>query len=166
MGTLAKRAKSMEVFKSVNDILRFALAKEQATKQFYLDLSKIVHDQATQAIFKALANEESKHETAIELELIKIGKIVKPFHYNLSDEIASDLSQINESTKNMTVLDALKLAMDKERTSFQLFTDMMSLTEDRESKEIFYHLAEQEIRHLIRLETEYEALSPKQNKSI
>lgn len=145
----------MGKFNSTNEILQFALAKEKASIQFYQVLSEKVTDSATQAIFRALVKEEQKHATAVELELMKDGCVVSP-----DDSESSGNLEMNSEVRSMDYLDALTLAIQKERTSFQLYAELMALSDQPEAREIFYQLAEEEVRHILKLEQEHKALSP------
>ena len=65
-------------FKSVSEILRFALGKEKASFQFYADVAARVKDAVTQSVFEAIGKEEQKHIEMMELELMKVGVTVYP----------------------------------------------------------------------------------------
>ena len=77
-----KRETPME-FKSVRDLLNFAITKEQASQQFYRDLASQVKDTNTKKMFQAFSVQEEKHEEALKLEIIKQG-------YTLSREIEAE----------------------------------------------------------------------------
>ena len=51
---------------------------------------------------------------------------------------------------------ALILAMKKEKAAFQLYTDLAAETEDPEVKAIFEGLAQEEAKHKLRFEVEYD----------
>lgn len=56
--------------------------------------------------------------------------------------------------------DAFDLAMQRQRCSFHLFSELMAGAENPEAAEVFFSLAEREMRHLIQLEKEYKSLFP------
>ena len=56
-------------FSSVEDILKFAIAKEAAAYQFYMRHAKLFKNEATRRMFEALANEEIKHKEKLQQEL-------------------------------------------------------------------------------------------------
>jgi rubrerythrin len=148
-------------FQSIYEILRFAMARENASRRFYLDLSRSVTNPGTQAIFEALANAESRQLEAVRLELFKIGSTVPPSEPSPDSASPQDLSGVNHQIRQMSAADALKLAMRKQKASFQMFAELMAHTDNPEAAEILYGLAEEEMRHLLKLEKEYKALAPR-----
>jgi rubrerythrin len=61
-----------------------------------------------------------------------------------------------EPTATVTYQNALILAMKKEKAAFQLYTDLASQTDDAEVKQIFEGLAQEEAKHKLRFEVEYD----------
>ena len=61
------------IFNSVRDILLFAISREQASSDFYYDLSLQMANTSTKAIFEVLSKEEIKHAKSLEFELLKQG---------------------------------------------------------------------------------------------
>ena len=51
---------------------------------------------------------------------------------------------------------ALILAMQREKQAFRLYTDLAELTDSSELKEVFLSLAQEEAKHKLRFEIEYE----------
>jgi rubrerythrin len=49
-------------------------------------------------------------------------------------------------------------AMEKEKTSFRLYIDMLGMVEDKQSRQTLMELAEEEARHKMRFEVEYDKL--------
>ena len=60
-------------FRSVREILCFAMNKERSSSLFYQDLADQMSDCATKAIFEALSRQVLKHVDALRLEMIKHG---------------------------------------------------------------------------------------------
>lgn len=150
-------------FHSVEEILRFAMARENLARQFYLELSKAVTNPGTQAIFEALAHAEQHQQEALKLELFKIGSTVSAVEGE-PGQPAQPPFQINHKTREMSALEALELAMKNQRTAFRMFAELMAHTDNPDASEILYGLAEQEMRHLIELEREYKSLHPREDK--
>jgi len=65
-------------FKSIADLLHFAISKEQASRQFYMDLALRAKDTGAQKIFEAIAKQEEQHEEALRLEVLKQGYTLGP----------------------------------------------------------------------------------------
>ena len=54
-------------FKSISEVLNFAMSKEKASEQFYLDLAEQMDDHMTQAVFRTIAAQEKNHVAALEV---------------------------------------------------------------------------------------------------
>ena len=147
-------------FKSVAEILRFALSKEKASLQFYIDVASRVTNVATKCMFEAIEKEEQKHIEAIELELMKLGVTVYPEKdMRESDFEWSESLEIDQGDENMDYRDAIYVAIQKEKAAFQLYTQVLGMVQEPEYRKIFMELAQEEMRHLMQFEREYQALS-------
>ena len=147
-------------FDSIEQILEFAIVKEEASRQFFIDMSQRMEDDMSRKLFKALAKEELQHRTQLELELMKTGKVV-PKVYDESSRTKADYTLDEEFSNDMGYTDALLLSMEKEAASFRLYVDLMKVTENDEAIEVFSALAEQEVRHKLQLEDIYENITHK-----
>ena len=98
----------MYEFKSVEEILDFAIDQEVAANRFYLDLADRVKSSAMRQVFEEFAEEEWGHKK--KLENMKTGK----FEFS-SEKIAdlkiSDYIVAEEPKSDMSYQDALILAM-------------------------------------------------------
>ena len=54
------------------------------------------------------------------------------------------------------------LAMEKEKVSFRLYIDLLAMVEDKQSRQTILELAEEEARHKMRFEIEYDRLLARQ----
>ncbi|HNX99095.1 MAG TPA: ferritin family protein, partial [Candidatus Aminicenantes bacterium] len=59
-------------------------------------------------------------------------------------------------TPGMDYQEALIIAMKREKASFRLYNDLSQLATDESLKATFLALAQEEAKHKLRLETEYE----------
>lgn len=146
-------------FNSLADILKFAITKEEASVLFYRSLIGLIKNINTVAVLEAMAREEEKHIDAIKLELFKLGVTIKD---SASQEGASEggeiVLEIDKKVEEMTPLDFMRMGVQKERSSFMLYAELMVLAEDMDSRKMFLELAEEEMRHVINLEREVEVL--------
>ena len=51
------------------------------------------------------------------------------------------------------------IAIQKERAAFQLYTQLITMTQEPEFRKMLLELAEEEMRHVIQFEREYDAVS-------
>lgn len=147
-------------FKSVRDLLNFAIAKEQASQQFYRNLASQMKDTNTKKMFQAFSMQEEKHEEALRLEVIKQGYTLKEADKEvISDYDWQERLELDQEAMNMNYTDALILAIQKERAAFQLYTQLISMTQESHFRKMLLELAEEEMRHVIQIEREYDAVS-------
>jgi rubrerythrin len=59
--------------------------------------------------------------------------------------------------------DALKLAMKREKAAFKLYTNLAEKSEDNGMKSLFSMLAQEESKHKLRFEIEYDEYVMKEN---
>lgn len=140
-----------------DEILEFAIAREVKASNFYMALAERVASPEIRKIFEDLAEEELEHKAKLELEVMKTGKVLPvpekvavPEH----DYIVSD----NQSLLDMDYKDILMLGMEKEEASFRTYVNLVAQAKDVESSELLLALAEEEVKHKIRFETEYDLL--------
>jgi rubrerythrin len=142
---------------SDEEILEFAIAREVEAHHFYLALAGRVDTPKMRKVFEDLAEEELEHKTRLELEIMKTGKTVsaqlKPGRPN-SDYIISD----DQSPLDMDYKDMLLLGMEKEEAAFRTYVNLVASVHDEQSQELLLALAEEEVRHKLRFETEYNLL--------
>lgn len=147
-------------FKSIRDILSFAISKEQASKEFYEDMAAHMNDSATRMIFEMLSKEEKKHVELLELELVKQGYTI-PAPTELDDDIIQAweaVVEIDEASIDNYV-NALALAIQKERAAFQLYAQLVGTMKQPEFRRLLLELAEEEMRHVLQFEREYDAVT-------
>jgi rubrerythrin len=146
-------------FKTTEDVIRFAIQKEEASVQFYQDLAVRMEDPATKIIFEILRQNELQHKSNLELELMKLGKTVAEQPYRISDEQDRYyIIEVDEEARKMSFTDALRMAVRKEKAAFVLFTELLAQTGDPQLRNVFLNLAEEEMRHIIQLENEYNSI--------
>jgi len=145
-------------FKSLREILQFALGKEESSVDFYDTLALRVRNPDTAAVFEAIARQEKRHIDAVKLELFKLGYTLPETAEPSSESKSADV-ELDERGGELTYLDALRLGLQKERASFRLYAELMVLAEDEESQKMFAELAEEEVRHILQFEREIAAVS-------
>jgi len=144
----------MGEFESVEEILEFAIAREVAANEFYIDLAKRLESPAMRELALKFAEEELEHKAKLELETMKEGIAVaagKVAEFKMSDYMA-DVGFVPD----MDYKDLLILAMKKERKSLRLYIDLAIIVEDADSRETLLSLAEEEAGHRARFEIEYD----------
>ncbi|MFP4017733.1 MAG: ferritin family protein [Bacteroidales bacterium] len=144
----------MKEFKNVEDILDFAMNSEQEAVDFYNELAANAKSEDMRKVFNEFAQEEIKHKT-------RIKKVKEEGTYDLPKEEIKDMRVGNyivnvDPAPDMSYQDALVLAMNKEKAAFRLYMDLSNKSSNQEMKELFLSLAQEESRHKLRFEIEYD----------
>lgn len=151
---------------AINEILEFAISREVEANEFYTALADKVSNSAMSRMLKDLAEEELEHKTKLELEVMKIGDVVKQAPRSPdADEIArlkiSDYIVEDGGQFDMEYGDLLLLGIKKEKASFRLYIDLAEMIDDKQLHETLLEIAEEEARHKMRFEIEYDNLLQK-----
>ncbi len=144
----------MKDFESIQDILEFAIKEEQQAQAFYLDLAQKMANDNMKIVFEEFAQEEKKHEE--KLRLIKTGGTIMRSTEQVMDLHISDYLVDVQLEPNMEYEKALILAMKKEKAAYKLYIDLASRVSDPELVKTFESLANEEAKHKLRFETEYD----------
>jgi len=151
----------MKEFNIVDDILDFAIDNEIDAYEFYTGLAAKAKNPEMKQVFLDFAAEEKGHRKL--LEDVKKGKQVKIGVEKIADLKIADYTIDIRPTPDITYQDALILAMKKEKASFALYTDLAEAVQDAEAKKLFTSLAQQEAKHKLRFELEYDEIILKDN---
>ena len=144
----------MEKFSSVEEILDFAIRKEEEAAEFYTSLADKMKKPAMRKALEEFAREELGHKAKL-LE-VKKGKLLEPARGKvIALKIADYLADV-EPTADLDYAEALTLAMKREKASYKLYMDMASATEDDALRSTLLSLAQEEAKHKLRLEIEYD----------
>jgi rubrerythrin len=150
----------MDKFESVDDILEFAIAGEVAANQFYMELAGKMENPAMAKVFEDFAKEELGHKS--KLEAIKQGEMLEPTEKVAELKIADYLVD-TEPKPDMDYKDALVLAMKKEKAAYRLYLDLAAVAEAEELTNMFLYIAQEEAKHKLRFEIEYDEVVLKEN---
>lgn len=139
------------------EVLEFAIARELEAYHFYLALAERVDSAEMRRVFEDLAKEELDHKAKLELEIMKMGEVVPtevkaavPEH----EYVVSDSGALLD----MDYKDMLLLGIEKEEASFRTYVNLLMSVRDEESREVLLALAEEEVKHKLRFEMEYDML--------
>jgi len=141
-------------FNSVDNILDFAIEKEEEAAQFYTDLASRMERPEIRLIFVDFAQEEIGHKK--KLQGIKKGTIPAPMEKKVLDLNIADYLTDVEPEPNLDYQKALIVAMKKEKAAFKLYTDLAAITDSENLRSTFLLLAQEEAKHKLRFEVEYD----------
>lgn len=147
----------MQEFKSVIDIINFAINEEIGAQKFYKDLAAKMDNPTMRKVFEDFAREEKGHEE--KLKAIKSGKqIPSDFSEPVADLKLADYLTDIEPSADMTYQSALVVAMKKEKAAYKLYIDLANKVSDQNHKNLFMSLAHEEANHKLRFELEYDSV--------
>ena len=140
-----------------DEALQLAIEKEVEAYNFYLALANRVADQRVRVAFEELAKEELEHKAKLELEVMKLGKTIaveeNPVRPERSYIVSNDPSPLDMDYKDM-----LMLAITKEEAAFRTYVNIAASAPDQKSKEVLLAIAEEEVKHKLRFQIEYDIL--------
>lgn len=141
-------------FSTVEKILDFAIAREMEAHDFYVALAGRMSRTEMQRVFEQFATEELGHK--MKLEAVKADEL------DLSSEdeppglsIAEYVVDV-EPNPDMSYIEALLLAMKREKAAYRLYVDLAAAGLTEELTEMFLALAAEEAKHKLRFELEYD----------
>jgi rubrerythrin len=150
----------MNQFSSADDILNFAIRNEQDAVDFYSKYAGLVKKEMKD-MFLEFAQEEIKHKAR--LMKIKEDKIFTFSPEKINSLNLSDYTTSGNFTMDLSYQDALILAMLKEKAAFRLYLNLSQKTDIPFLKELFLSLAQEESKHKLRFELEYDEYILKEN---
>ncbi len=144
----------MKNFASVDEVLDFAMNSEQQAVDFYNALANRASNEEMKQIFISYAKEEMGHKA--KLAKIKQEGVMEADSGQITDLKIADYTASVKASAEMDYQDALVLAMKREKAAFKLYNDLASRVADTQLKKIFQNLAQEEAKHKLRFELEYD----------
>ena len=151
----------MKDFKNIDEILDFAIQNEQQAADFYEKLSAEATEQAMKETFAHFANEEKGHK--FKLEKVKEDGVYEAREQDILDLKISDYLVSVTSSGKMSYRDALVLAMKREKAAFRLYMKLADMAPSTDLKKLFKNLANEEAKHKLNFELEYDEVVYKEN---
>ena len=151
-----KRGRDMRKFSSIDEVLFFAIRREVEAQEFYIKLAGFVETPEMVKVLLDLVSEELEHKS--KLESVKAGKSGLDGEKVGSLGIAEKDKKIEPNPK-MKYTDLLVIGMKKEETSCKLYSDLEKIAQDRDIKDIFHGLSQEEAGHRMRFEIEYDLMT-------
>ncbi|MFH0784547.1 MAG: ferritin family protein [Pseudomonadota bacterium] len=143
-------------FKSIDEILVFAIDKEKEAVAFYTDLSKKQTTDALTLTFRELAQEEAKHVKLL-TNISKNTSVIKSYELKKIPNLKiSDYLVEMEYSEGMVMQDILILAMKREEMAVNLYAQLAMGSADEESTKLFKLLAQEESKHKLIFEKMYD----------
>ena len=145
----------MQNFKSVNEILEFAIKDEQRAANLYTDLAKRSRNDAMRRTFMQFSLEELGHKKRLQ-RIQSSGEVVVSDAKVQDLKIGDYLVEVSTSRDDLSYQEALIIAMKEEKAAFKLYSDLAARTDDPATREVLLMLAQEEAKHKLRFEIEYD----------
>ncbi len=145
-------------FENLKAIIDFAVEKEKEAAEFYDEISEKEPFSGSKEMLKEFAAEERKHQALLEKFLTEgVDKSVAEYKLKwITDIKRSNYVVEMEYKEGMGYNDLLMLAMQREEKALALYNELEKEVEDAEGKKLFQVLAQEEAKHKLFLETEYD----------
>ena len=138
------------------EIISFATESEAEAAKLYKELSGRVEKQNAKILFDELAAEEVKHEeflrgvTEKSLPDLPLEEVID---LKISDYLVDIAFK-----PDMDYQDILIMAMKREESAVKLYNDMAAKAQKPKMRDLLKFMAQQEAKHKLRLETEYDSI--------
>jgi rubrerythrin len=144
----------VELFSTIDDALVFAIGEEQAATDFYLRLALMTQVPGMRQALADFAREEKSHRQ--KLEAIKSGAEYSFASQQVPNLRIADYVVDVTPDPQMSYRDALVVAMKKEQAAFNFYRNLAMNIADDALRTVFLALAQEEARHKLRFEAEYD----------
>jgi rubrerythrin len=148
-------------FSGVDDILDFAIDREQQAADFYNGLVGTMEKEWMKKTFAQFAKEEMGHKA--KLQAVKKGQKLVPAKEKVLDLKIGDYLVDVEASDDMGYQQVLVLAMKREKKAFKLYHDLADRVDDEDVRQLFLGLAQEEAKHKLRFEIEYDDMVLRDN---
>lgn len=139
------------------EIVDYAIEREEEEALFYLELAQRVESADVRAMMLRHADEERQHrERLLEMRATHALPLAEGGLPGPDLKIADYLVPNPGQGSTLGYQDALILAIKREQANANLYEDLARFAEDRETRQVFRFLCEQERKHKEALEKEYD----------
>jgi rubrerythrin len=140
--------------KAFEEIILYAIRKEVEAATLYKTYANLARSRNVREMFLGLEAEEQKHKKI--LEGLKKEDFSSYQLKKLPNLKISDYYLEQDYSPDMSYQEALILAIKREEKSVKLYQDLANGSGDPEMKKTFEVLAQEETKHKLKLETEYD----------
>jgi rubrerythrin len=136
------------------DIISFAMQWEEDSANLYKEMIKLTKNPNVKAMFEEFEAEEEGHKAII--DKLSKNKVTDLQLQNITDLKISDYLIDMTFRPDMDYQDILIIAMKREEKAVKMYTDMLAKVKNSEAQKLIQFLIQEESKHKLRLETEYD----------
>ncbi len=149
--------------KQLSEIMDMAIQYETDASDFYATAAETAKNLAAKTLLKEFASIELKHKE--KLENFNLDKIADEHHTvpQTHDLHLSDYLLDKGVSPDSTSQDGWEHAMKREQRAYEFYARMLKSVTSEEARNLFEELAEEELEHKEKIETEYDDVVYKEN---
>ena len=144
----------MSKAKSYEEVLQYAIEREQEAQRDYGAAAATMKNAAMRDALLEMAAQERGHEHR--LRGLDVGKFLQKAQTPVPSLDIAEYVVAGEFHPGMSYPELLSLAMQREKAAFRLYTDLARVTPDPDARALFKALAQEEARHKLAFEVEYD----------
>jgi rubrerythrin len=141
---------------SIDEALDFAIGEEEAAADFYTRLAGQTKVPGMKQTLEGFAREEMSHKA--KLQAVKAGTVFASGSQRVPDLKISEYVVDVTPDPHLGYRESLVVAMKKEKAAFKLYTDLAETVANESVRALFLALAQEEAKHKLRFEVEYDEL--------
>jgi len=144
----------MSNVRTYKEILEYAIEREQDAQRDYEAAAATMKDATMRDALLEMAAQERGHEQ--KLRSIDVDKFIATGAAPVPTLDLAEYVVSGEFRPGMNYQDLLAVAMQKEKAAFRLYSDLAKVTPDESARALLKALAQEEARHKLALEIEYD----------
>ena len=149
-------------FESFEDIISYAIDREKEAVTFYTEAARMESFSGAKKTLEEMAAEEQKHANLLE-NLGDNTEALEGYEFKwIPDMKRSNYLVDFEYEPGMAFPDILRLAMKREEKALALYNDLQTKAENPEHAKVFKLLCQEEAKHKLFLETQFDDYMAKQ----
>jgi len=144
-------ANSPSQFGHLQEIMDFAIDKEQEAIDFYTGLAAMARWEAIANELRSIAAMEISHKQ--KLQALNVGRAATTVNPRAVDMKIGDYLVESQPSADMTWQDILSIAMKRELSAMKLYEDLASIVGDPNAQQLFQNLSAEESKHKLYFES-------------
>ncbi len=146
---------SASAFKNFEEVLDFAIDREEKTGHYYDEMAKSVRHPSAGKALKSLARRSLKHRKSL-VKMKRDGKLTIAPKNVRSLSITRYITRGGEPHKDMDTREVLMFAINSTTITQNLYADLAAHADAQKIQTMFAALAQEEAELKLQLETEYD----------
>ena len=144
----------MSKARSYEEVLQYAIEREQEAQRDYEAAAATMKNAAMRDALLEMAAQERGHEH--KLRGLDVGKFLQQAKTPVPSLDIAEYVVAGEFHPGMSYPELLSLAMQREKASYRLYTDLARITPDPDARALLKALAQEEARHKLAFEVEFD----------